>query len=733
MCDADAPEMAQFIIKMLIQFGAFMNIDMYQKGSYSITCRVYQKNRQLGNLNHKRIEGRIIKIYGAEEKILKQIPEWKEAIPNTKDIEPFGLNHLKCTLDHQMCNWRCKVKKYASEFVTKIATPFIYIESQGQIENLLSGALFEIPISFDNTQNLLQENCIYLEFELFFKDTIEPEQVIFEQRSCQRKIMKVLYGRDMVFQKAVYHQLEFDQIFCSSIDIVVSAFLCEVSIKKSKESLKTRSINEMKRTWSRFVSSASMDLITDNNDLEVQNVISFQEIFKILLKNLYLINLDISNHFSENQVPMPSVWVQLSNQYGFISHYQTFSKSKSAIERKTDLDKIENDTFGLKSEIVWEEIFKTFNQLLSDLCDEWLKIFSYKAYKNLDRFRVDFRTTKSSRICKYIIEKDMNSFLDSTNPEGGVNLDILKMYTENAIEDWPRHTPKVLLVQILESMSSKTDDIQPAKGSSGSHLIVFVHGLLGNESDLRIYRNKLVHYLTDLGISTYCLSFLISKSNLDTTFMHISTLGNNLANEIVDHINTENVTVDKISFVCHSLGGIIARLAIRHEKLSSFKSKFHSFTSFASPHLSLVLHSSSLVGSVLNVLQTAVKSVNQLCLQDHMNKRQCLLYRLSEDKTFRNFKSVTIFGSRQDSYSHFESSIACLPLKAKDYSRIPSENKAIYREILRNFESNCQNLRRYELVFQEFQDDKFGRSAHIAMIEDCFFLEIAVFISNFHK
>jgi triacylglycerol esterase/lipase EstA (alpha/beta hydrolase family) len=153
-------------------------------------------------------------------------------------------------------------------------------------------------------------------------------------------------------------------------------------------------------------------------------------------------------------------------------------------------------------------------------------------------------------------------------------------------------TEEVTIPQSRRSLSWTSPEV-----SKGVHLFVFVHGFLGNAYDLRRYRNQLLHYLNELGLHDVQHSYLISTFNERDTMSHMSTLGNNLANEIWQHIFEYNLegTVEKISFICHSMGGLIARMAMRNEILNPYKILFHSYTSFASPHCSLLLHSHSVL------------------------------------------------------------------------------------------------------------------------------------------
>lgn len=94
-------------------------------------------------------------------------------------------------------------------------------------------------------------------------------------------------------------------------------------------------------------------------------------------------------------------------------------------------------------------------------------------------------------------------------------------------------------------------------------------------------------------------------------------------------------------------------------------------------------------------------------------------------------------------YAGFESSIVCPPLKGKKYLHCTDDQLAIYREMFRAFESNCNGkVSRFEVTYADLKsaqngnwlvsDDKLGRTAHVALIEDIQFLDMAVFLNNMH-
>ena len=73
-------------------------------------------------------------------------------------------------------------------------------------------------------------------------------------------------------------------------------------------------------------------------------------------------------------------------------------------------------------------------------------------------------------------------------------------------------------------------------------------------------------------------------------------MGKRLAKEVTFHIETEysNVErVEKITFIGHSLGGLIVRAALPH--LERFKFQMNGFISLCSPHLGYIYKPSKLL------------------------------------------------------------------------------------------------------------------------------------------
>ncbi|KAF9603195.1 hypothetical protein IFM89_034528 [Coptis chinensis] len=94
------------------------------------------------------------------------------------------------------------------------------------------------------------------------------------------------------------------------------------------------------------------------------------------------------------------------------------------------------------------------------------------------------------------------------------------------------------------------------KDYSADHLVIMVNGILGSSSDWKFGADQFVKSLGDKVI-VHCSERNVSKLTLDG----IDVMGERLAEEVVEVIQGKP-GVRKISFVAHSMGGLVARYAI---------------------------------------------------------------------------------------------------------------------------------------------------------------------------
>uniref|UniRef100_A0A1D1Y903 Putative lipase YOR059C n=1 Tax=Anthurium amnicola TaxID=1678845 RepID=A0A1D1Y903_9ARAE len=96
----------------------------------------------------------------------------------------------------------------------------------------------------------------------------------------------------------------------------------------------------------------------------------------------------------------------------------------------------------------------------------------------------------------------------------------------------------------------------PSAAVSADHLVVMVHGILGSMADWKFAADQFVRMLPDKVI-VHC-----SECNAYTrTFDGVDVMGERLAEEVHAIISCKR-EIRKISFIAHSVGGLVARYAI---------------------------------------------------------------------------------------------------------------------------------------------------------------------------
>ena len=103
-----------------------------------------------------------------------------------------------------------------------------------------------------------------------------------------------------------------------------------------------------------------------------------------------------------------------------------------------------------------------------------------------------------------------------------------------------------------------------------------LHGLEGSSDNLRNLQSLLSYYNKDV-------VFFRSEANEENTRDKIELLGMRFAEEVRNFMDAYSFYNDiEISFIGHSLGGLIVRAAL--PLLGDFKAYFKSFISMSSPH-----------------------------------------------------------------------------------------------------------------------------------------------------
>jgi predicted alpha/beta hydrolase family esterase len=149
--------------------------------------------------------------------------------------------------------------------------------------------------------------------------------------------------------------------------------------------------------------------------------------------------------------------------------------------------------------------------------------------------------------------------------------------------------------------------------------------------------------------------FLVSEFNQNKVDLSIEEMGKNLARE-VQMFSKSFKNFSKISFVGHSLGGVVIRAALPH--LKSLRPYMCSYVSLSVPHLGCKKSSNVLINLGLKFLTTVKKDlvIKQLQMEDHPDIRKTAIYRLSQEDCLHWFQNILLVSSPQDDYVPYFSS-----------------------------------------------------------------------------
>jgi len=265
-----------------------------------------------------------------------------------------------------------------------------------------------------------------------------------------------------------------------------------------------------------------------------------------------------------------------------------------------------------------------------------------------------------------------------------------------------------------------------------AHLFVFVHGYQGNSWDMRMFRNHLA-----VVTEKHNTLFLLSTKNEGKTDNDIRTLGQNLAGEIVDYMKSMGGAEEfgKISFVAHSLGGIIMREALTHPLLTDHLHKLESFISLAVCHCGYLFGRSKLTASGLWAIRMFNKSgcLDQLSLNDHKNPRQTYMYKLAKRKGLEYFKNILLVSSMEDKYTPYHSARIEIP---EGVVKKDEKWGMIYEEIAKSLLSPLGHVKltRFDITvakkpgYKISLDSLIGRTAHILLLDQAQYIMQLVYL-----
>ncbi|KAL9646453.1 hypothetical protein ABK040_006450 [Willaertia magna] len=218
----------------------------------------------------------------------------------------------------------------------------------------------------------------------------------------------------------------------------------------------------------------------------------------------------------------------------------------------------------------------------------------------------------------------------------------------------------------------------------GNHLVIFIPGYRSNHYNFICFKTIAAAHFNDSH------DFYIVR-NLDTlqkskeySSISIREMAELITNEIYTYIFESEVFYTKISFICHSLGGIILRAALYYyeDVWQKYFSYFNTLICMSVPHLGIGNRVSSKSSTGSNIVKAGLWFLKSLkgeqCLREiyiedkkSIENKDFSIYDLATSNTLSNFNNIILVASEQDTYVPIESALIQRP---KSFAIIKEED-----------------------------------------------------------
>ncbi|CAD8069313.1 unnamed protein product [Paramecium primaurelia] len=658
-------------IEIFIHLSEFRNVDLYQQGVYQLKASIFQRSQT-------QIDTLYAQPYMTVEK--------KKFVHNQAN------EHL--VEQHKLVD----TNFYSKAFIIKYCD---------QIVELNEGCVFRIEIQ---AYPEMDPQNIYCVIELLFCElsTITQEDFKIDKlqqyQKCVAKFQSRLHNIKLIKE---FVSCQFDESHFCLLKLTIHSILVDFKYHQSNLTVE----QFMSNITNKFISNLVFDFYEGYN--------------KILLQ----IHEQFENYYQKNIKQCISD-EHIQNKFGRLQYLNKSLNYREFSEYSTRMDELRNNVH-LQEEFC-QQLFLEIKHTSSKIFVVWYQFIDAQNFmaETLTKILEQEYIQKIKERWGESIFQHVQTVEDLSQQEiqlGKNHKMMAKQYRNNNyykqleplnIEDVDLF-PEAKIHPIVFRDVSRKKEFQ-IKSVKGLHLFVFVHGYQGNSYDMRLWRNNMaIRYPDHLT--------LLSKCNEDNTDQDILVMGEKLALEVKRWIKEwcPKDNFSKLSFLGHSLGGIIIRAALPH--LSKYKDKMFTYLSLGSPHLSYTLSSSKVVDTGLWFIRKWKKCIclNQLTLNDSSNPLETCLYKLSSYEGLGWFTNIALMSSYQDTYSPFESARIQRP-------KGNSKDVMIINKMIDNIMKNLSNQKidrldvNYELVGRSL-DTMIGRAAHIAFIDNSALIKLSLY------
>lgn len=255
------------------------------------------------------------------------------------------------------------------------------------------------------------------------------------------------------------------------------------------------------------------------------------------------------------------------------------------------------------------------------------------------------------------------------------------------------------------------------------HLIVMVHGLEGNSNDLRLWKTGLEQLYP---LSSY--EFLLCTSNHNLTHESILDQGARITQEVQSFLSQKDKLPNKISFIGHSMGALLVRIAANSNELEPYRPLFGDFLSLCGPHSGCYYMDSDVVKAGLWFYEKWKKanSLKQLALRDSMKINETAIYKMAAEQPLGVFGRVLLVSATGDRYVSPHSARIEQAKQAFNDQAQGKINIELVEKLQRNLEISQTKVERYHVFHQGLPQDSaskiIGRAAHIAVLDSQLFI-----------